>query len=234
MGPIRVHRCQLSRLQQVEAPLKLSIGLRVFRLCSLVMCTASGAMAAAFLRERTLLLHRHVSNQLSAAGHEIAWQKYEDALIAGEDHRYRHHFGLDPIAVLRAAVKTYGFGSRQGGSTIEQQLTRTLTGDYRPAITRKVSEALLASTLYGRFTKSELSCAYLASAHFGYGMRGLRAALGRIHTPDEIAGLSVPFVIAHLKYPLREQPCALDVAKRIARAKHIARRAGAGRGRDVW
>lgn len=211
----------------METHLSLSVGLHIFRLCSLSLCAASGLLATTLFRDQTKLLHRQVSNQLSAAGDDIAWQKYEDALIAGEDHRFRHHFGLDPIAVVRAAVKTYGFGSRQGGSTIEQQLTRTLTGDYRLTVSRKVSEALLASTLYNRFSKSELSRAYLASAHFGYSMRGLRAALAGIRTPEEIASLSVPFVIAHLKYPQRKQPRALDMTKRIARAKHIAHRTGA-------
>ena len=59
---------------------------------------------------------------------------FKDAVIAVEDHRYYSHFGIDPIAVTRAAV--YNLRSSegtQGGSTITQQLARTLYLSNAPA-----------------------------------------------------------------------------------------------------
>jgi hypothetical protein len=208
----------------MEARFNLSIALPILKTCSLIMCALGGAIARFYLGERVSALHQQITNLTRYADEQLDWRKYEAALVAGEDHRYSYHFGLDPIAIARAILQTCVFGRLQGGSTIEQQLTRTLTGDYRRSLSRKISEALLASTLFGCFTKEELARAYLASAHFGYGMRGIREALISIRIPEEISHLAVPYVIGHLRYPQRMQDREQDIDRRIARAKYIMRR----------
>ena len=50
----------------------------------------------------------------------------KDAVIAVEDHRYYHHPGIDPIGLSRAVFSNLRTDSTQGGSTITQQLARTL------------------------------------------------------------------------------------------------------------
>lgn len=59
-----------------------------------------------------------------------------NALEAAEDHRYRAHLGIDPIAILRAAASTLLKGCLEGGSTIEQQFVRTCTGNAEVSFTR--------------------------------------------------------------------------------------------------
>ena len=46
-------------------------------------------------------------------------------LIAGEDHRFKFHPGVDPIAIGRSIWKNLFSGANQGGSTIAMQLVRT-------------------------------------------------------------------------------------------------------------
>jgi penicillin-binding protein 1A len=196
-------------------------------MCSLALCAGGSAAALLVLRRDVDLLHSMVAERALRTSAVVEWQRFEVSLIVAEDHRYSHHFGLDPVAIARAIVQTYVFGRRQGASTIEQQLTRTLTGDYRQSFSRKVREALLASTLFRAFTKQELIEAYLSAAYFGHGICGLDAAVGEIQVPDEIANLSAPFVIAHLRYPRIKQESRQAHNRRVARARHIARRMGA-------
>ena len=51
---------------------------------------------------------------------------FKDAVIAVEDHRFYLHPGIDPIGLTRAVVLQPQADSTQGGSTITQQLARTL------------------------------------------------------------------------------------------------------------
>ena len=50
-----------------------------------------------------------------------------DAVVAVEDHRFHSHLGIDPIGIGRAIVRDMRAGSiEEGGSTLTQQLARTL------------------------------------------------------------------------------------------------------------
>src|SRR5678816_1722546 len=51
---------------------------------------------------------------------------FKDAVIAVEDHRFYLHPGIDPIALTRATFYNLRSDGTQGGSTITQQLARTL------------------------------------------------------------------------------------------------------------
>src|SRR5687768_1123540 len=51
----------------------------------------------------------------------------QNAFVAVEDHRFFMHPGIDPIALGRAVSRNVrSSGTREGGSTITQQLARTL------------------------------------------------------------------------------------------------------------
>ena len=50
-----------------------------------------------------------------------------DAVVAVEDHRFHSHLGIDPIGIGRAIVRDIRAGGlEEGGSTLTQQLARTL------------------------------------------------------------------------------------------------------------
>src|SRR5918997_3711112 len=67
------------------------------------------------------------------------------AFIAIEDRRFREHFGIDPVGILRALVRNVSQrGVAQGGSTLTQQLAKNLFLTQERTASRKIQEAILA------------------------------------------------------------------------------------------
>jgi 1A family penicillin-binding protein len=100
----------------------------------------------------------------------------KDAVIAVEDHRYYLHPGVDPVGLARAVI--YNAGSdrgRQGGSTLTQQLARTLFLSNTPSYTRKLKEAALAVMLEAFLSKREILELYLNRVYMGGGYYGMEA-----------------------------------------------------------
>ncbi|MGN6670818.1 MAG: transglycosylase domain-containing protein [Candidatus Nucleicultricaceae bacterium] len=105
------------------------------------------------------------------------------ALLATEDRRFYHHFGVDVIGVFRAMLKNYQEGAIvQGGSTITQQLAKNFLlseGLYTPqdrSLRRKAQEVLLALWLESNFTKDQILTIYLNRVYLGAGTYGIEAA----------------------------------------------------------
>ncbi len=82
-----------------------------------------------------------------------------NAFIAAEDARFRDHFGIDLAAVARATFANVSAGRlAQGGSTITQQVVRTLLLDDRVKTwSRKAREAALASRSSAATTRTPSS-----------------------------------------------------------------------------
>ncbi len=103
------------------------------------------------------------------------------AIIATEDSRFYQHPGVDLIAILRAAWADWRSGAAiQGGSTLTQQLARTLLLDdserYERSLRRKLREATLAWQIERRFSKDDILALYLNNIYFGHYATGLQAA----------------------------------------------------------
>ena len=96
-----------------------------------------------------------------------------DAVIAVEDHRYYRHFGIDPIGVGRAAFSNLREDSTQGGSTITQQLARTLYLSNAKTPVRKAKEAALAVMLEIFLSKQEILELYLNRVFLSGGVYGV-------------------------------------------------------------
>ena len=101
----------------------------------------------------------------------------ERATLAIEDRRFYEHDGLDYEGIVRAAVRNLEAGEIvEGGSTITQQLVRSLyTGDER-SWERKGKEACLALQLEEEWTKEEILETYLNRVFFGNRAYGMQAA----------------------------------------------------------
>ena len=99
------------------------------------------------------------------------------AVRGAEDRRFFSHHGLDPIRIAGAAWRNYRAGRIiQGGSTITQQLARTLYFNQRRTWRRKIREALMATDLETRFSKRQILEQYLNTVYFGEGLYGVEAA----------------------------------------------------------
>ena len=131
----------------------------------------------------------------------------ELALLAAEDHRFRSHPGVDPIAVGRAAVANLQAGEIvQGGSTITQQLVRT-AWPRPPGWRGKSWEAAAALRLELRLSKDEILEAYASRVYFGHLAWGIDAAAQAYFDKDP-AHLSL--AEAALLAALPRRPSALD------------------------
>ena len=97
----------------------------------------------------------------------------KDAVIAVEDHRYYSHPGIDPIGLGRAVVYNLRSERTQGGSTITQQLARTLFLSNSRTYGRKVKEAALAVLLEVFLSKREILQLYLNRVFLSGGVYGV-------------------------------------------------------------
>jgi len=96
-----------------------------------------------------------------------------DAFVAVEDHRFYRHLGVDPIALGRAVVRNFSSGSVQGGSTLTQQLARTLFLSNQKSYGRKIREAILALNIDAQLTKDQILELYLNRIYLSAGVYGV-------------------------------------------------------------
>ena len=99
------------------------------------------------------------------------------AFIAGEDARFFQHKGLDYLAILRALFRNIFSGEMaQGGSTITQQVVKSLLLSPEKSFSRKIREAILAYKIEKYLTKEEILFLYLNQIYLGHGAYGVAAA----------------------------------------------------------
>src|SRR5687767_12221738 len=98
----------------------------------------------------------------------------QHAFIAVEDHRFYAHPGVDPIALGRAVVRNVTSpGTVEGGSTLTQQLARTLFLSNKKTYGRKVREAALAMMIDAQLTKDQVLELYLNRIYLSAGVYGV-------------------------------------------------------------
>jgi penicillin-binding protein 1A len=100
------------------------------------------------------------------------------AFMAAEDRRFYSHWGVDFGGVVRAARNDLSGRHKglQGGSTITQQIARTLFLSPEQTLRRKLQEAGLAFRIEHLLTKDEILELYLNRIYFGGGAYGVEAA----------------------------------------------------------
>jgi hypothetical protein len=85
-------------------------------------------------------------------------QPMKDALVSVEDRRFREHWGVDPVGIIRSVMVRAQSGRwRQGGSTITQQLARNIFLNNSRTFDRKIREAILSLALESKFSKDQIS-----------------------------------------------------------------------------
>ncbi|KMO14444.1 PBP1A family penicillin-binding protein [Methylobacterium platani] len=102
------------------------------------------------------------------------------AIVAIEDRRFYEHHGIDLRGLVRAAFRNAAAGgTREGGSTLTQQLVRMSYLSQDRTLKRKVQEAVLSLWLESQLPKDEILTRYLNAAYFGAGVYGADAAAQR-------------------------------------------------------
>jgi 1A family penicillin-binding protein len=98
----------------------------------------------------------------------------QHAFVAVEDHRFFRHPGVDAIALMRAALRNLREpGTVEGGSTLTQQLARTLFLSNKKTYGRKIREAVLALMIDAQLSKEEVLELYLNRIYLSGGVYGV-------------------------------------------------------------
>ena len=131
-----------------------------------------------------------------------------NATIATEDKSFWTNTGVDPSAIVRAAIGHLTGNDQAGGaSTITQQIVKKLlVGDER-TLTRKVREAALAMRLTQALSKDRILELYFDSLFYGEGSYGPASAARRYFGKD-LSDLTLDE--AALLAGLPQSPTALD------------------------
>ena len=99
------------------------------------------------------------------------------ATIAAEDRRFYSHHGIDVRGILRAVRVNYqAGGTREGASTITQQVARTLFLNRDRTLARKMREAILAWRIEQHYRKDQILELYLNQIFYGHNAYGIEAA----------------------------------------------------------
>ncbi|RKR81666.1 penicillin-binding protein 1A [Mucilaginibacter gracilis] len=162
-----------------------------------------------------------------------------NALVATEDKRFYDHSGIDFSRIFTIFIHNL-FGSKQGGSTITQQLALNLFSEkgrehsFIKRLPQKLKELITAVRIERRYTKEEIITMYLNTVDFGaYSTFGIKSAARTYFntTPDKLspdqAALLVGILNGTGKYsPIRHPDKALArrnlVLTRMAEAGYLS------------
>ena len=145
------------------------------------------------------------------------------AFIAAEDQNFWTHRGVDPLAILRAAVTDIGHlheGRRPiGASTITQQLAKNMLLGNEPTLGRKIREAILALRIDQSLSKQRVLELYLNEIYLGQQSYGVAAAAeAYFNKPlDELTLAEAAMLAALPKAPNNYNPFRFPEAARARR-----------------
>lgn len=135
-----------------------------------------------------------------------------EATLLYEDRYFYQHWGVNPVALLRAAQSTYfGTGRRMGASTITMQLARLRYGLNTTTVWGKLQQMERAFALERHYSKQEILEAYLNLAPYGGNIEGVGAA-ARIyfHTNATNLGLTESLSLVGVpQNPARRNPLSV-------------------------
>ncbi len=123
-----------------------------------------------------------------------------DATIASEDATFWSHQGIEPYAIARGAFIIAGGSGSSGGSTITQQLVRSVHPEaigIEVSVQRKWREGLAAVALERQFSKHDILTMYLNQIFYGNRSYGIEAAAQTyFHKPAAELNLSEASLLA--------------------------------------
>jgi penicillin-binding protein 1A len=115
-----------------------------------------------------------------------------EATIAVEDRSFYRHSGISLYAIFRAFLKNIiARRSKEGGSTITQQLARNLFLTKEKSFIRKLKEAILSLKIERYYSKDEILELYFNQIYYGNGCYGIESAARRYFNKG-ISSLSFP------------------------------------------
>ena len=151
-----------------------------------------------------------------------------NSIVAIEDRNFWTHFGFDPKGIVRAASANLAGGrTRQGASTISQQLVKSFILGNERTLARKAREIFLAIKLERLISKQRIMELYANEMFLGSGSYGVAAAAKRFFSksleelqPHECALLAGLFQSPSAYNPLRHPERARARQRQVIEALH--------------
>ena len=184
--------------------------------------------------DRTVLSTFHIENRSYVTYDELS-PNLINALIATEDVRFYEHSGIDMKSLGRVIVKTLlgGDSSQGGGSTVTQQLAKTLypredmsnMGFIRKAFKMldiKLTEWGTSVKLERSYTKEEIITMYFNQVFFGSNAYGIKSAAQTFFAkhPSDLTVEESATLVGVVNKPTRYNP-ALHYDKSISRRNFV-------------
>lgn len=109
----------------------------------------------------------------------------KNAFVAIEDERFYSHHGFDIPRTLKATYNyIFKHDSSFGGSTIDQQLVKNMTGDSEKSVERKVTEIIRAFYMDSKLSKDQILELYLNTIYLSQGCNGVKTAAEKYFGKD--------------------------------------------------
>jgi 1A family penicillin-binding protein len=115
------------------------------------------------------------ANRIPVAFTDIP-QYCKEGTIAIEDKEFYKHAGLSTTGIIRALLSNIFSRSVQGGSTLTQQLVKTVLLTNERTVPRKIKEAILAIQIEQKYSKDQILQMYLNEAPYGGTTAGMESA----------------------------------------------------------
>jgi penicillin-binding protein 1A len=129
-----------------------------------------------YTKDKKLLLEIGKERRSIVAFDQIP-KRVLNAFLSAEDDNFYNHKGVDYFGLARAMLANLKAGRVvQGGSTITQQVAKSLLLSREKTIARKMRDFLLAIKIEEKFTKEEILYLYLNQVYLGGGYYGIRTA----------------------------------------------------------
>ena len=158
--------------------------------------------------------------------------RYVNLLLAYEDRRFRSHYGVDVLAMARAATQFATSGHIiSGGSTLTMQVARLLEPRAERTLAAKLRQIVRAIEIEHALSKDQVLALYLSLAPFGGNLEGIRAAslayFGK--EPRRLSLSEAALLVALPQSPEARRPDRSVEAARNARDRVLDRIVAAGR-----
>lgn len=156
------------------------------------------------------------------------------AFVSAEDQKFFIHHGVDPVAILRAAMTDLmhmGQGRRPiGASTITQQVAKNMLLGSEVSFNRKAKEVLLALRMEEALSKERILELYLNEIYLGLSSYGVAAAAQAYFNKslDDLTIAEAAFLAALPKAPNNYNPSRFPDAARARRDWVLDRMAETG------
>ena len=183
---------------------------------------------------KTVLSTFHIENRSYVTYDDLS-QNLVEALVATEDVRFYEHSGIDFPSLARVAVKTLigGDSSQGGGSTVTQQLAKTLyprqdlsqLGTFQKMFKMlgiKLTEWGTAVKLERSYTKEEIITMYFNQVFFGSNAYGIKSAAQTFFakSPADLTVEESAMLVGMVNKPTRYNP-ALNPEKALTRRNFV-------------